>query len=60
MLKEIDEMPIEEVQKLICQALDDSEIKYTMDGTGISLSEFFEPFHNDIKKHLNELKNMNN
>lgn len=47
LLKKLDDMPIEEMQKCICQAL-------------ISLSEFFESFHNDVKEHLNELKNINN
>ena len=49
-------MSVKEIQKLICQALDDSGIEYTMDGTRISLFELFESFHNDIKEHLNELK----
>lgn len=53
-------MSIEEVQKRICQALDDGGIEYSTDGTGISLSEFFESFHDDVKEHLNELKNINN
>ena len=60
LLKKLNEMPIEEVQKCICQALDDSGIEYTTDGTGISLSEFFESFYDDIEEHLNELKNINN
>ena len=59
-LKRLYDMPIEEMQKCICQALDDSGIEYSMDGVEISLSEFFESFHNDIKEHLNELKNINN
>lgn len=60
LLKKLDKMSVKEIQKLICQALDDSGIEYTIDGTGISLSEFFESFYNDIKEHLNELKNINN
>lgn len=60
LLKKLNDMPIEELQKCICQELDDSGIEYSMDGTGISLSEFFKVFHNDIKEHLNELKNINN
>lgn len=59
-LKRLYDMPIEEMQKCICQALDDSGIEYSMDGAEISLSEFFESFHDDIKEHLNELKNINN
>jgi hypothetical protein len=31
-----------------------------MDGAGISLSEFFELCLNDIKEHLDELKDINN
>ena len=53
-------MSIEKVQKCIRQALDDSGIEYSMDGIGISLFEFFKAFHNDIKEHLNKLKNINN
>ena len=60
LLEKLDKMSVKEIQKLICQALDDSGIEYTIDGTGISLSEFFKAFHNDIEKHLNELKNINN
>lgn len=59
-LKRLYDMPIEEIQKCIRQALDDSGIEYSMDGIGISLFEFFKAFHNDIKEHLNELKNINN
>lgn len=59
-LKRLYDRPIEEMQKCIRQALDDSGIEYSIDDTGISLSEFFESFHNDIKEHLNELKNINN
>ena len=51
LLKKLDNMPIEKAQKCICQALDDSGIEYSMDDTGISLSEFFELFHDDIKEH---------
>ena len=58
--KKLDKISVKEIQKLICQALDESGIEYTMDGTGISLSGFFESFYNDIKEHLNELKNINN
>ena len=53
-------MPIEKVQKCIHQALDDSGIEYSINGIGISLFEFFKAFHDDIKEHLNELKNINN
>lgn len=60
LLEKLDKMSVKEIQKLICQALDDSWIEYSMDDTGISLFEFFESFHNDIKEHLNELKNINN
>lgn len=56
LLEKLDKMPVEEVQKCVCQALDDSGIEYSMDGIGISLFEFFKAFHNDIKEHLNELK----
>lgn len=59
-LKRLYDMPIEEMQKCIRQALDDSGIEYSMDGIGISFFEFFKAFHNDIKEHLNELKNINN
>ena len=59
-LKKLNEMPVEEVQKRIRQALEDSGIEYTTNGTGISLAEFFEPFHNEIVEHLNELKHINN
>ena len=60
LLEKLDKMSVKEIQELICQALDDSGIEYSMDGIGISLSEFFESFHNDIKDHLNKLKNINN
>ena len=42
-LRQIEEMPIDELQDLICKALDDSGIKYRTDGTGVSLAEFFMP-----------------
>ena len=60
LLEKLDKMSVKEIQKLICQALDDSGIEYSMDGTGISFSEFFKAFHDDIKDHLNKLKNINN
>lgn len=56
MLKKIDNMPIEELQKLICQALDESGIKYHFGGDeisidGYSLGEFFNQCLIAIKKH---------
>lgn len=60
LLEKIDKMSDEEVQKHICRALDKSGIEYEIGGTGIPLSEFFESILNDIKEHLNELKNINN
>lgn len=59
-LEKIDKMSVEEAQKLVYRALDKSGIEYKMDGAGISLSEFFELCLNDIKEHLDELKNINN
>ena len=60
LLKKLDDMPIEEVQKRICQALDKSGIEYEMNGTGIPISEILESALNDIKEHLDELKDINN
>lgn len=60
LLEKVDKMSAEEAYKHVCQALDKSGIEYKIDGTGISLSEFFELILNDIKEHLDELKNINN
>lgn len=40
-LRNIREMPIDELQDMICKALDDSGIAYQMGGDGMSLSDFF-------------------
>ena len=41
MLRKIREMPVEEMQKLIRQALDESGIDYKMGPGGMSISDFF-------------------
>ncbi len=41
MLRKIREMPIDELQSMICRALDDSGIAYQIGGDGMSLSDFF-------------------
>ena len=52
LLRELDEMPIDELQDLICKALDDSGIAYSTDPNtkGMTLSEFFEGLIDEIKK----------
>lgn len=47
MLRKIREMPVEEVQKRIRQALDDSGIAYQMAPGGMSLSDFFSGLFED-------------
>lgn len=42
MIRRIDEMPIDELQNMICKALDDSGIAYQMGPGGMSLSDFFD------------------
>lgn len=49
LIKQINEMSVEEVQELVSKALEDSGIEYSMDGDGISLSEFFELFPDNKK-----------
>lgn len=42
LLEKIDNMPIDELQEVICSALDESDIPYEIGtGNGMSLSEFF-------------------
>ena len=52
MLRKLDEMPIDELQDLICKALDESGIEYTTDPNagGISLGEWFKGLGDAIKK----------
>lgn len=47
MLRNIREMPIDELQNMICKALDDSGIAYQMGADGISLSDFFNGIFSD-------------
>lgn len=60
LLEKIDKMSAKEAQKHICRALDKSGIEYEMNGTGIPISEILESALNDIKEHLDELKDINN
>lgn len=47
MLRNIREMSIDELQDLICKALDDSGIAYQLGGDGMSLSDFFDGIFSD-------------
>ena len=40
-LRQIDEMPVEQILDLILKALDDSGIEYATDGAGIPLEEWW-------------------